>query len=329
MSNKIGVIGTGAWGLALAHILSHSGQEVTVWGHSKGTIAQLNKTYHSERLPNISLDGSITFTDNRQDLSSSDLILIAVPSKYIELVSKFSERLKKEVPIISLTKGLHINGDDFLVSSYLSECFKAHPIGILSGPNIALEVAQSKPAASVLVISNPELSEPMQRLLSTSTFRVYTSTDLMGVELSGLLKNIIAIAAGICDGLDLGSNAKSALITRGLFEMKHVASYLGAQIDTLNGLSGIGDLMTTCLSPLSRNRQFGESLVGMSHDERDAFLEKNTVEGVRTLRILSMVCESIWMECPIMKGLESVLYHKQDPMTVVMGLMSRDLKSES
>ena len=151
----------------------------------------------------------------------------------------------------------------------------------------------------------------------------------MGVELSGLLKNIIAIAAGICDGLDLGSNAKSALITRGLFEMKHVASYLGAQIDTLNGLSGIGDLMTTCLSPLSRNRQFGESLVGMSHDERDAFLEKNTVEGVRTLRILSMVCESIWMECPIMKGLESVLYHKQDPMTVVMGLMSRDLKSES
>jgi glycerol-3-phosphate dehydrogenase (NAD(P)+) len=333
---EIGVVGAGSWGTALARLLATNGYAVHLWSY-EAEIADQIKHYRENKtfLPEIRLPQSIEPTTQlREVLDQKKLLILAVPSHFfrdiLEKMVPFLSLIKQECLWISATKG--IENDTLLTMSGILKDVLApeyYPfIGCLSGPTFAKEVSRDLPAAVTLASTHDQTAAMAQRFLANSTFRVYTNSDLIGVELGGALKNVIALAAGISDGLGLGHNTRAALITRGLAEICRLGEKMGAGKPTFFGLAGIGDLVLTCTGELSRNRSVGLRL-GQG-EKLSAILSTMTMvaEGIKTTRSAYQLSIKHRIEMPIVSQINGILYEGCDPRQSVKDLMARDLKAE-
>jgi len=324
---KVAVLGAGAWGTALARLLQTGGNEVTLWGHAPAHLAELQRTQRNERyLPGIDLPAELVLeADLDSSVAGAECVVVAVPSKSFRSVTQSLAAFSGSV--VSVTKGIeHQTG--LTMCGVLAETAPYARYAALSGPSFALEVARGIPSAVVAASTDAATAQAIQKLFHRPTFRVYTSNDLLGVELGGALKNVIAIAAGICDGLGFGDNTKAALVTRALAEMRRLGSAAGAQPDTFSGLSGLGDLMVTCFSKLSRNRGFGER-VGRGETLPEIIASMKAVaEGYPTARSASELAHRLGVEMPIVEEVNAMLYLGKPPALALRDLMSREYKAE-
>lgn len=329
---QISVIGAGSWGTAIAHLLAEKGLKVLLWGRDDQQIAFLKKRYVNPRyLTNLKLNPNIIFTDQiKKAVNFADLLVMAVPSLAMrQTLQKMQPFLKKEKRFLSLTKGLE-EKTCLRMSEVIAEVAGTDSeIAVLSGPNHAEEVSQKIPSATVIASTNTDFSEQLQTLFLTHYFRVYTNSDIKGVELAGATKNVIAIAAGVSDGLGFGDNTKASLITRGVAEITRLGVALGAQPMTFAGLAGIGDLIVTCISRYSRNRAVGELLAqGLTLTE----IQKQTTmvaEGIKTAPVVVQLAKRHDVEVPICESVYALLYQKKDPHQIVNDLLGRSPTTES
>ncbi|MFC1754281.1 NAD(P)H-dependent glycerol-3-phosphate dehydrogenase [Thermoproteota archaeon] len=325
---NIGIIGCGAWGVTIAKLLAENGKHVSIWCHDKQIAEQINSKKTHPNLPGVILpDKIIAETEFNPVISASELLVSALASPYISQLIHIKP-FYKTVPVLSLTKGFMENEKSLFISDYIKKILDNCPLAILSGPNLAEEIASGLPAASVIASDQPEIAALFQKQLSSVKFRVYTSRDVAGVELGGILKNIIAIASGGIDGLNLGSNLKSALMTRGIKEMIRFAEYYNAKQGTLYGLSGIGDLITTCSSPKSRNYTVGYELAKGNHLPQILSKLGVVAEGVKTTKIVYHIARSNQISMPITEQIYNVLYESKPVLKALEELMLRDLRSE-
>ena len=327
MFEPIAVIGAGAWGTALALLVSSKGVPVYLWARRlEHAQAMQEERQNSEYLPGVLFPESLHPTaDAEEALQKARLAVVALPSKVLRETLKW---LPRAPAYVSVTKGLQFTDHHLLrMSQVVEEATGVGQVAVLSGPNLAEEIARFLPAAAVVAARDPGLALQVQQVFSAPSFRVYTSTDMVGVELGGALKNVIALAAGMVDGLKLGDNAKASLITRGLREIIKFGVAQGAQEATFMGLSGLGDLIATASSPLSRNRMAGERLV---RGETLATLEaqKSVVEGIYTVRALHAWDQETGADLPITEAVYRVVYEGADPMQELSRLMGREAKPE-
>lgn len=329
---KISVIGDGAMATACAMILAAKEHLVTIWGPFPDAIDDMTQNHENRRyLPGIPLPDSITFTsDHKLALAQTQLIIAATPTQFIRSVWKqITPNIPDNIPIISVAKG--IENDSLLrpTQIILDVLKKKPPIAALSGPSIAKELARCLPATVCIAGSDDILIKQLQNLFTTSHLRVYTNTDLLGIELAGATKNIIAIAAGILDGLHAGYNAKSALLSRGLAEITRLGHAMGANNDTFFGIAGVGDLATTCFCPEGRNRSAGE-LLGRGIKLNDVLEQiQGIVEGVPTTRSVMQLTKIYNVEMPITAAVNAVLFENLDPIQGISKLMNRQPKKET
>jgi glycerol-3-phosphate dehydrogenase (NAD(P)+) len=330
-ASAVSILGAGGWGTALAVLFADRGLHVNLWGHSAEQVRKLCADRSNERyLPGVTLPEGIFPTNELRDCAEADVILFVTPSKAIRSVAEQfgAIQLPATVPLISCTKGMeHASG--LRMTDILREYFPVHPIGALSGPNHAEEVARRMPAAAVVAFTDIDMAERLQPMLSTPYFRTYTTDDVAGVELGGALKNIYAIAAGVSDGLGFGDNSKAALETRALVELVRVGVTLGGRRETFYGLSGMGDLVVTCFSRHSRNRGLGEKLgQGMKLDEIIAQMS-GTAEGVPTTRGAFECARRANLSTPIIDQVHAMLFEGKPPKNALVELMSRERRQES
>ena len=325
---RIAIMGAGGWGCALAILLNKNGHEIKVWAHDQLEADNINQEHENkEYLSGVKIPEEIYFSaDSQKVLDKSEYVIIAVPSKFVrECMSSFE--INPKTIIINVAKG--IESSTFKrMSEIISETTKDCEIATLSGPTHAEEVSRFLPTACVIASSNLETAVKIQKIFNNDFFRAYTSTDIIGVELGGTLKNIIALAAGISDGLGFGDNTKAALINRGIFEIARFGEKLGARTETFYGLSGLGDLVVTCMSQHSRNRRAGFLLgQGLSLNKT---LEKvhMVVEGVNSAKAVYDLSKKLDIEMPIVTEINKVLYENKSPRQSVIELMSRQAKSE-
>ncbi len=324
---KITVLGAGAWGTALARLLHQGKHTITLWGHDPEHLEDLRKSGRNERyLPGIELprdwklEGALP-----RAVQGAECIVVAVPSKAFREVSNLLSAFRGVV--VSVTKGIeHQTG--LTMCGILRANAPHTKIAALSGPTLAMEVARGAPSAIVAASNTEETALTVQELFHRPAFRVYTSTDLLGVELGGAMKNVIAIAAGACDGLGFGDNSKAALITRGIAEIRRLGVACGAQAETFAGLSGLGDLTVTCFSRLSRNRGFGERL-GKGEKVADILSAMIAVaEGYPTARSAFELAQKLQVTTPIIDEVYAVLYEDKNTAQALRDLMGRESKAE-
>jgi len=318
----------------LAHLFADNGCRVMIWSHNQQACASINR-YHENRvfMPGIPLQKSITATESLEEaLNFAHLLVVVIPSKFLRSVlDKISGRLRPNHVILSATKGienttLKIPGQ--IISEFLPADYPHQP-AFLSGPNFALEVAKRHPTATVIASKDGRFARRVQRILSNTYFRCYTNDDIIGVQLGGAVKNIIAIASGILVGLGIGSNSQAALITRGLAEITRLGVKLGAQVITFFGISGLGDLVLTATGKLSRNRRVGE-LLGKGHTLANILSTMQMVaEGVRTTKSVYTLARKLDIEMPITNEVYNILYEHKPVKDAVESLMSRSLKDET
>ncbi|MFA6379161.1 MAG: NAD(P)H-dependent glycerol-3-phosphate dehydrogenase [Candidatus Omnitrophota bacterium] len=329
-NTQIAVIGDGGWGTTLAIHLCEKGFSVKLWGAFPDYVKRVQKTRNNTKfLPDIKIPKRIQLTSNlKEAISQSDLIVLATPSQYIRSVLleiKKCPYAKKS--FLSVIKGID-NTKLIRISQLIHATLGNVPLAILSGPTIAGEVALKIPSTAVIACHNPIFAKKLQEIFNSQSFRIYTNSDMIGVELGGSIKNIIAIACGVCDGLGFGSNTKSAILCRGLAEMARLGEALGAQKHTFFGLSGLGDLATTCFSPQSRNRQVGEAL-GKGKTIKQILASRETVaEGVPTVKAVYKLSRKHRINMPITTEVFRIIYKKKNPRDAVKDLMTRKLKSE-
>lgn len=325
----IAVIGAGSWGTTLACLLSNKGYDVSLWVYEKNLAEEINKTQiNSIYLPDITLPNDIKVTHRIDDaVKRTRYILNAVPAQYTRSVFKEAlPHISDEATIISASKGIE-RGTLLTISAVLKE-LSGRKVAVLSGPSFAKEVIKRLPTAVTLATEDKNTGLILQEVFNMNSFRVYTHDDILGVEIGGALKNVIAIAAGISDGLGLGYNARASLITRGLVEMTRLGVAMGAQERTFSGLSGIGDLVLTCTSPLSRNYTVGIKL-GQGIKLKDILNQtRGVVEGVATAESTYELSKKYNIEMPIVEQVYRVIYEDKDPAVALNDLMSRPLKSE-
>ncbi|MBI2359787.1 MAG: NAD(P)-dependent glycerol-3-phosphate dehydrogenase [Deltaproteobacteria bacterium] len=333
MGKTIGVIGAGGWGTALAKLLCEKGHEVTLWCHGEECFREIqNRRENRLYLPGIVLPGSLRSTRSvSESVSSKEMLICAVPSHAVREVLEAVAGLAEPQSLwVCTTKGIE-EGTLMTMGEVFGGVFGPgikNRLAFLSGPNFALEVARGLPAATTVAAFSAEVAKEVQAALSTSSFRVYTSEDVIGVQLGGAVKNVMAIAAGISDGLGLGHNARAALITRGLAEMTRLAVKMGADPLTLSGLPGLGDLILTCTGDLSRNRQIGVQIAqGRSLVEILGGM-RMVAEGVRNTRSIHSLAARLGVEMPIVEQMYGVLYEGKRPREAVRDLMQRALKAE-
>ncbi len=331
MKEKIFVLGNGGWGTALAILLCKKGYHVTLWGHSAEYVNFLNdKRENIKYLRGISLPPEMNLTSDISEVANdTSLIVSATPSLYLRNVAgRLKDYYVPDTKIVSVTKGIEINSLK-RASEILVEILNTEAISILSGPSHAEEVAQELPTTVVVAAKDLELVEKVQSMFMTDRFRVYTNTDVKGVELGGATKNVIAIAAGICVGLKFGDNTKAALLTRGLAEITRLGIAIGAKATTFDGLAGIGDLITTCISPYGRNLRLGEQ-IGKGK-QLSEILESMTqvAEGVMTTKSVLALAGKFNVDMPITQETYNVLFENKDPLEAVNDLMMRSPRSEN
>ncbi|OGW99546.1 MAG: glycerol-3-phosphate dehydrogenase, partial [Omnitrophica WOR_2 bacterium GWA2_44_7] len=323
--------GDGGWGTTLAILLAHKGFQVCLWGAFEENINRIHKRGVNDKfLPGIRVPSSIKLTsDLSAAISDAQVIILAVPSQFIRQVVRRIAPLKKAgVPLVSVIKGIETKTLRRMSEVIYQELGRRLKLAVLSGPTIALEVAQGIPTTAVVAATDKSLAQALQHMFITDRFRVYTNSDVIGVELGGSLKNIIAIACGISDGLGFGTNTKAALLARGLAEMSRLGIVMGAKKETFSGISGLGDLVTTCISLQSRNRFVGEQ-IGKGKKLKDILSHMNMVaEGVPTAKAGYLLSRKYKVAMPITEQVYNVLYKNKNPLKAVNDLMRREKKAE-
>ena len=324
--NKISVLGGGSWGTVLAYLASLNGNEVTLWMRDEEVAKEINSTnINSRYLPNLTLGSNLTATSEMADICDSGIIIFCIPSDAFREVSNLSSNyVKEESFLVTATKGVEKDGFS-LMSNILADYFPGNAIGVLSGPNLAEEIASKHLSGTVIASKNKILVQTIIESLSTEFFRVYENDDPYGVEMGGALKNIYAIACGIADGLDSGENTVGMIMTRGLGEMGRLASELGANPQTFLGLAGVGDLITTCASPLSRNHQFGKLIgKGMSVDDAKKQIGQ-TIEGLKTLKVVKIISDEHKVKMPIVDSLYKIIYKGNSLDGSIQNVLGQDM----
>jgi len=333
MARAIGIVGAGGWGIALAKLLADKGEGVTLWCHGQQTYDDLQEKRESRTyLPGIMIPSAVQISRSlEQTVSDKEFIVCVVPSHTVrEVMAKAQLHTSPQTRIVCGTKGLEENSLKTM-GEVLAEIFGAGEKefqAFLSGPTFALEVAQSLPAAVTVAAHSEELAKEIQTVLCTQTLRVYTSQDVVGVQMGGVIKNVIAIASGISDGLGLGQNARAALITRGLAEMTRLAVRMGADALTLAGLPGVGDLILTCTGGLSRNHQVGMQIAAGKTIQEITHGTQMVAEGIRNTRSVWLLARRLQVEMPIVEQMYDVIYEQKRPSEAVRDLMQRSLKPE-
>ena len=326
---KITVLGSGSWGTALTHTLRACGHEVYLWSRKEETTRMLEEKQENERyLPGISLDG-IHFTSDITVVREADACVLAVPSSAIrETAQKIAPYIRKSGTVISAAKGFDPESGKRL-SEVIEECIPAASVSVLSGPSHAEEVALGLPTTNVIANRSIEDAQRVQAIFTSPSFRIYASDDVIGVELGGALKNVIALCAGISDGHGYGDNTKAALMTRGLSEMIRLGVSMGARHETFMGLSGMGDLIVTCTSMHSRNRRAG-ILIGKGHTAKEAEASVGmVVEGIRAAKAAFLLKERHGVDMPIVDAAYRLLFEGAKTADCVRALMGRPLKNET
>ena len=330
-SQKVAVLGAGSWGTALACLAARNGHDVSLWARDESLVAAINRDGENRKyLPGADLKNVRASTELKEVLSGASWIISAVPCAGVPALAPLIGRMRAPGSVvISGTKGLHPDSGARAQQLWCAgAALESEHYAVLSGPNLAREIAGGVPTSSVVASLDARTADRAQELLSSHLFRVYTNTDLLGVELGGALKNVVAIAAGICDGFEFGDNAKAALMTRHWREMTRLAVACGARETTLFGLSGIGDLFATCASPHSRNHSLGERL-GRGETLDDARREVvQVVEGVHTARAALNLASKHGEELPVTRQLAAVLFDNQPVREAIGALMNRRGKAE-
>lgn len=331
MNTKVAILGGGGMATACATLLTESSTvSVSMWVRSAAVAEDLRTHRENKRLlPGVTFSETINITsDIDEAVADADYIVVAIPTEFLrEALTALASHLISGTPVISVIKGIEKN-TFFRPSEIIADVLGPRPVVALGGPSHAEEIARRLPASVVAASGDIQLAKVTQQLFSTDRFRVYTNVDIVGVELAGALKNVIAIAAGICDGGKYGDNAKSAIMTRGLVEMNRFGSALGAEATTFSGLAGVGDLITTCMSPFGRNRKLGERLgQGETLDQILSTMDA-VAEGVNTTRSVFDLSESKGLDMPITTEIYRVLFEGKSPEEATQTLMTRPQREE-
>ena len=344
MAEQVTILGDGAMATVCSILLTAGGHGVTMWGAFEESIERLMQDREQRRLlPGVKVPAGVRLTANDADcFAGATMVVSAIPSQYARGVwQRLRPRVPKNVPIISVSKGIE-NGTLLRPTQVVADVLGGKsaaggadagpqcdwPLAALSGPNIAAELARYLPGTAVTACRDHSVAQRTQSAFSTQWFRVYTNDDVVGVELAGATKNVVAIAAGILDGLAAGNNAKSALVTRGLVEITRLGVAMGAKAETFGGLAGLGDLITTCVSPEGRNRTVGER-IGKGQKLSDVLAKMDSVaEGVPTTRSVMELARNYHVEMPITEAVHAVLFEDLDVLRALSRLMTRDPKPE-
>lgn len=330
MTDQVGVIGAGAWGTTLALHLADAQRPVTLWAHSSEAAERLAHERENRRyLPGSTFPPNLrVVTDDAFLAEPHRLFVLAVPSAHLRAsLARLRDGLYPEAALLSVVKGIE-EGTHRRMSEVIAEELPGRRIAVLSGPNLAREIAAGKPAGSVVASVDADLAAELASVLGGDRFRLYTNPDVVGVELAGALKNVVALAAGMVDGLGFGDSAKAGIITRGLAEMTRLGVAAGAHPLTFAGLAGVGDLIATCMSPLSRNRRAGELIAsGVPWPEAGERLN-GVAEGVATVAGALGLAAAHDVELPIAEQVRAVVHEGRPPMVAVAELMSREVKDE-
>lgn len=330
---KIAVMGAGSWGTAFALVLADAGNEVRIWGRRSEVCDAINNDReNTEYLPGISIPAAISATtDPATALEGSEIVVLAMGSQHLRAnLEVWGHLIPDDAVMVSLLKGVEL-GTHLRMSEVIAELTGAGPerIAVVSGPNLAREIANREPAASVVACEDQDVAERLQKIMHSPAFRPYTNTDVIGCELGGTTKNIIGLAVGVCIGLGFGDNTKASVITRGLAETARLGVAIGADPQTFSGLAGMGDLVATCSSPLSRNRTFGEKLGQGLSVEEVAAQTKQIAEGVKSCTSVSELAKAHGVEMPIVEHVAALIAGKMTPIELVSALISREAKPET
>ena len=325
------VFGTGSWGTAFSAVLADSGTAVRMWGRRAEVVEQINAGTNEDYLPGIRLPKEITATtDPAEAAEGASIVVLAVPSQTLRgNLEGWAVLLPRDAAIVSLMKGVEL-GTTKRMSEVIAEVGGIDPqrIVAISGPNLAREIALRQPAASVVACADEQVAQRVADACAAPYFRPYTNTDVIGTELGGAVKNVVALAVGMAEGMGMGDNSKASIITRGLAETTRLGVALGGDPATFAGLAGLGDLVATCMSPLSRNRTFGVNLGrGMTVDEVIA-VTKQTAEGVKSCESILQLAQDHGIDVPIIEQVNAVVHEGRTPQQVVESLLSRARKAE-
>ena len=327
---KVGIMGAGSWGTAISWLLTNNGHEVTVWSIDAKEVEMLDREReHKSKLPGVKLQDSIRFTNEiREGIEGKDFVVLAVPSPFTRSTAqRMCPYVKEGQILVNVAKGIE-EKTLMTLSEQIEEEVPQADVAVLSGPSHAEEVGKGLPTTCVVGAKTRETAEYLQKAFMSEVFRVYTSPDIKGIELGGSLKNVIALAAGIADGLGYGDNTKAALITRWIAEIARLGVKMGGKIETFTGLTGIGDLIVTCASVHSRNRKAGY-LIGQGRTMQEAMDEvKMVVEGVYSAKAAKQLAGQYQISMPIVEQVNQVLFEGKSPAEAVKELMLRDRKEE-
>jgi glycerol-3-phosphate dehydrogenase (NAD(P)+) len=323
---RVAVIGAGSWGTTVASLTAANAPTV-IWARDPALAEEIQSSHANERyLPGAALNPALEATDSlEQAASGADVLVMAVPSHgFRTVLEQAAEHVRPWIPVVSLTKGLE-QGTRLRMTQLVDEVMPGHPVGVLSGPNVAKEVIDGLAAAAVLAMPDEQVAQALQEMFRTRLFRVYTSTDVVGAEIAGALKNVVAIAAGMAQGLGAGDNTRALVIARSLAELTRLGVALGGQPATFAGLAGMGDLMVTCWSSLGRNRRAGELIAKGMAPEAAAAEIGQVVEGLTTAPVLRDLAGRFGIELPITEGICAVLGGKdlQELIALIMGRQPR------
>lgn len=328
--DRIGVIGAGAWGTALAAVARRAGRDVRIWAREPEVAAAINERHENTPfLPGVRLDPGIRATDDIAAAADADALILAAPSQFLRAAcDALAPRLGLAAPLVICAKGIEVLSGA-LMNEVVEQALPQRRFAVLSGPTFAAEVAREKPTAVTLACADAKISETLAAALGTPGFRIYQSADVIGAEVGGAVKNVLAIACGIVEGRGLGDNARAAIITRGLAEMARLSLAKGGRPETLMGLSGIGDLTLTCNAMQSRNFSLGVAL-GAGRSLADILAERNSVaEGVDTAAAVTALAGRLQVDMPICLAVNAIVNHGADTDATVAGLLARPVGADS
>ncbi len=326
---NIGILGSGAWGTALASILNKK-TNISLWSYEKETTRQISKyRINKNYLPGIKIPNNVSVTNDLEELKNCKFIFICVPSQFVKkIIVKFKKFYKREMILVICSKGIEETSKN-LISEVIKKIIPKSKIAVLSGPSFAIEVAKKKPTAVTIASKNNKNAKELAKLVNSKTFRCYYSNDIVGVQLGGVIKNILAIASGIVESQNLGSSARAALMTRGLAEMMKIGIAFGAKNSTFYGLSGLGDLMLTCNSKLSRNFVTG-LLIGKGKKIKEITkLNKSISEGVINSKTIFNLSKKKKIEMPVCESVYRILYKNAKIKVTIEKILSRNIKKEN
>jgi glycerol-3-phosphate dehydrogenase (NAD(P)+) len=329
MPIRVAVIGAGSWGTTVAALACRNAPTV-LWARRPELAEEITRDHrNSDYLADFDLPEALVATASLEEaVSGADVLVMGVPSHGMRsTLQELAAHLRPWVPVVSLAKGLEV-GSHLRMTEVISEELPGHPVGALTGPNLAKEILSGNAAATVVAFSDDHIARELQRIFASEVFRVYTNPDVIGCEVGGALKNVMAIASGMADGLGTGDNTRAAVITRGLAELSRLGMAMGGQLLTFSGLAGMGDLVATCISRQSRNRYVGEQLgKGRTIDEIVAEM-KMVAEGVKTSKVVVEVAEKYGVEMPIATQIYQVIHEGRPATDAYRGLLRRDVRSE-